>query len=160
MEASEASKTVRLMLRSPEQLRQGTAHVEKHVQTKGFLLGLAMIATDDSTPDPRERLISFRLPVLNLPNGFASLSVSYMAALVLKYVVTEYWESGKLKANEKTTIKQIVMEKLAGTNGRIALHLVFALGHLVGHCAGSGGREGVFPGGPGHLCARGGARNA
>jgi hypothetical protein len=64
MDASEANNMIRQLLKSPMHLKQATTYIEKHIQTKGFLLGLGMIAADEGELDQKERLISFKF-ILN-----------------------------------------------------------------------------------------------
>ena len=108
MDVREARNLIRQLLKSPAHLINSTTIIEKQIQAKGFLLGLGILATD-SDLDSTERL---------------------MAALILKYVVTEYWNTSKLKANEKSTIKQIIIEKMSGLDSKIAFHLGVMLGRV------------------------------
>jgi len=53
-----------------------------------------------------------------------------MATLLLKYITRNYWKSGKLRPNEKNTIRQIIMERMVELDGKIAMHLVYAPSYI------------------------------
>jgi len=108
MDVKEAKTVIRQLLKSPTYLLNSKSILEKQILTKGFLIGLGMICIDKKH-DSSERLLS---------------------ALILKYLVTEYWASGKLKSNEKTTLRQLILENIVSLEYKIAFHLGVMLGHI------------------------------
>jgi len=103
MDANEAKVVVQQLLKDSSKLQQGAKIVEFKMNTKGFVVGLAQIVVNPSK-SPNEQL---------------------MAALLLKYVVGQYWETHKIEKEEWNKLKEILLENIVDLDSKIAFHLVF-----------------------------------
>ena len=48
-----------------------------------------------------------------------------MAALLVKYIVREFWNTSKLNPKEKLNFKKRLLDRIADLNSKIAFHIVF-----------------------------------
>lgn len=95
MDVREARNVIQQLLKSPPHLQQSTTYIEKQIQTKGFLLGLSMISTDDTGPDPTEQLISFEFhfPFPSCPAYFLIVSLSRPRPQVRRFRILEHTQT-------------------------------------------------------------------
>jgi hypothetical protein len=47
-----------------------------------------------------------------------------MAALLVKYIVREFWNTTKLNGKEKLSFKKRLIDRIADLNAKIAFHIV------------------------------------
>jgi hypothetical protein len=102
MDDSEARAVVQQLLKDSSKLQQGAEIVKSKLNSKEFVVCLAQAAVDPS----------------DLPNE------QLMSALLLKYVVDGYWETHKIKKEERNKLKEILLENIVDIDSKVAFHLV------------------------------------
>ena len=102
MSISEAGDIVQRFLKSPLELQCGVEIVKEKMKSNNFLVDLSKIATDSTKTLPEQ----------------------LMAALLLKHIIENYWNTDEIQISEKTSSKNIILENILELNPKISFHLV------------------------------------